>query len=191
MAYNGLFGRGFRYRQGVMKPEEAMPIGDKSEAGQRMVRSAAGGSATPGSAGGGWGGIFMRKNLGRTLQIAGAAMRDISDPSNGALNQFSANEAEQQAREMAMRAYEQRSMNDKQDREIAMQDREREQAASDAERLQRAQALLSIPEQLRPFAELGIEGPITQFYRSRYPTPSRAGGGPSSAPALPPGFDWE
>jgi hypothetical protein len=92
---------------------------------------------------------------------------------------------------MAMRAYEQRTMDAKQDRGLAMEDREREQAAAAAEQLRRAQAILSIPEEVRPFAELGIDGPITQYYRNRYPTPSRARGAASGAPDLPPGFDWQ
>lgn len=94
VGYNGLFGRRFQLGQGVIKPNEGPPMGDKSQAGQRMVNSAAGGSGTPGAAQG-WRGAFMRKNIPRTLQILGATLQQIDNP-QGQLDAFSANEADQQ-----------------------------------------------------------------------------------------------
>lgn len=102
MAYSTLFGRRFQLGQSQIKPLEGAPMGDKSEAGQRLVNSAAGGSATPGAAGGGFRGMFMRKNLPRTLQIFGAALQDINGSGN--LAAFQGNEADQlrqSAEEMA------------------------------------------------------------------------------------------
>jgi len=174
MAYNTLFSRRSRLGQGQMKLEEAQPMADKSEAGQRMVRSAAGGSATPGAAGPGFGGIFMRKNLGRTLGILGATLRDISDPSNNALGQFSENEAEQQARDMAMRAYEQRTMDAKQDRGIAMEDRATEQATARAAAQRRAQIdeiIAALPPGQQALALMNPEGYVSGMMRHLYPGP--------------------
>jgi hypothetical protein len=114
------------------------------------------------------------KDLPRTLQIFAAGMRDISDPSANAVNQFSANEAEQQAREMAMRAYEQRSMNDKQDREVAMQDREIERAAAEAAARRRAQIdeiIATLPPDQQALALMNSEGYVSGMMRHLYPGP--------------------
>jgi hypothetical protein len=134
MPYNTLFGRGFRLGQMPVKPLEAQPMGDKSQAGQRAVNSAAGGSATPGSAGGGFRGAFMRKNLPRTLQIIGAAMQDINGSGN--LAAFQGNEAEQQ-RQAAI--------------EMA---RSREGKLEDQQQGYFDQAIGSLPAEQQPWARL-------------------------------------
>ena len=134
MPYTTLFGRGFRLGQMPVKPLEAQPMGDKSQAGQRAVNSAAGGSATPGSAGGGWRGAFMRKNLPRTLQIIGAAMQDINGSGN--LAAFQGNEAEQQ-RQAAI--------------EMA---RSREGKLEDQQQGYFDQAIGSLPAEQQPWARL-------------------------------------
>lgn len=53
---------------------------------------------------------FMRKELPRTLQVVGATLRQLGNPQGGALDDFNAGEIEQQARDMAMRAYEQQQI---------------------------------------------------------------------------------
>lgn len=78
--------RVYRLDQGPYKPQE-----DK-QGGTEQVRSRSG-----------FMGAFQRKSLPRTLQIIGAALGQMSNP-NGQLDQFAANEAEQQrlaAEEMA------------------------------------------------------------------------------------------
>lgn len=128
-----------------VKPLEAQPMGDKSQAGQRLVNSAAGGSATPGSAGGGFRGAFMRKNLPRTLQIIGAAMQDINGSGN--LAAFQGNEAEQQrlaAEEMAQA---------------------REQKVQDGENAQYDEYVNTLDPQYQPLARLDRQG----FLRSQMP----------------------
>lgn len=145
MPYATLFGRGFRLGQMPVKPLEAQPMGDKSQAGQRAVNSAAGGSATPGSAGGGWRGAFMRKNLPRTLQIIGAAMQDING--EGHLAAFQGNEAEQQ-RQAAI--------------EMAQA---REQKVQDGENAQYDEYVNTLDPQYQPLARLDRQG----FLRSQMP----------------------
>ena len=145
MAYSTLFGRGFGLGRTRLKPEEAPPSGDKSEAGQRMVNSAAGGSATPGAAGGGFRGMFMRKNLPRTLQILGAGLQDINGSGN--LAAFQGNEAEQlrqSAEEMAQ---------------------SREQKVEDGEAAQYDQYVNTLDPQYQPLARMDREG----FLRSQMP----------------------
>lgn len=126
-----------------VKPLEAQPMGDKSQAGQRAVNSAAGGSATPGAAGPGWRGAFMRKNLPRTLQIIGAAMQDING--QGHLAAFQGNEAEQQrlaAEEMAQG---------------------REQKQQDEQRAQLERAISSLPPEQQAWARLNPEAFIRAY----------------------------
>lgn len=62
---------------------------------------------------------------------------------------------------------------------------------TEATRAAHEQALASLPEELRPYALLGIEGPITQYARHQWPTPQRPRAGSGGAPDLPSGFTWE
>jgi len=95
-------------------------------------------------------GMFGRmfgKDLPRTLQIFAAGMRDISDPSANAVNQFSANEAEQQryaAQEMAQ---------------------SRTQKIQDAETAQYDQYVSTLDPQYQSLARMDREG----FLRSQMP----------------------
>jgi hypothetical protein len=90
---------------------------------------------------------WSRKNLPRSLQVIGATMRQIGNPEGGALDQFSANEAEQQARDMAMRAYEQRTMDAKQDR-----------GRADEQRNMLEQVISQLPPDQQRLARLDPEG---------------------------------
>ena len=122
-------------------------MGDKSQAGQRMVNSAAGGSGTPGAATG-WRGAFMRKNLPRTLQILGATLQQIDNP-QGQLDAFSANEADRQrqaALEMA------------QGRQTKLQDEQRGQLE---------QAISTLPPQDQAWARLNPEAFIRALAEAR------------------------
>lgn len=65
-----------------------------------------------------------------------------------------------------------------------------DRARTEAQQTARTNALQTIPEELRPYALLGIEGPITQYFRHIYPTPQRGRAG-GAAPELPGGFQWE
>lgn len=142
------FGRNMaRLDLGPYKPLEAQPMGDKSQAGQRIVNSAAGGSGTPGAATG-WRGAFMRKNIPRTLQILGATLQQIDNP-QGQLDAFSANEADQQRQAAAEMA---------QARTGKMQD----QQSAQLER-----AISSLPPDQQAWARLNPEAFISALMQSQ------------------------
>jgi hypothetical protein len=98
-----LFGRAYRLDQGPVKLEEAPKQG-----GTEQVRQI-GGFMAP----------FSRKNLPRSLQVIGATMRQLGDD-QGQLDQFNANEAEQQ-RLAAEEAVQARSMKQEEAEQVQSQ----------------------------------------------------------------------
>lgn len=144
---------------GGYKPLEPPPVGDKSQAGQRVVNS-----------GSGIRGAFMRKNIPRTLQVIGAALQQIDNP-QGQLGEFIANEAEQQRQAAVQAAMEQRTIDGKNDRAADAQ--EAQYTASRGQQLE--QIIASLPPEQQVLARLNPEGYVNGMMRHRYPAPHRSG----------------
>lgn len=127
------------------------PFSNK-QGGTEQVRSAAGGSATPGAAGGGWRGAFMRKNIPRTLQILGATLQQIDNP-QGQLDALAQNEAERVRYEAEQAA------------------QGRSQKIEESQRLQLEQAISSLPPEQQTWARMNPEAFAQAMARAQ------AGGG--------------